>query len=42
MPRSAPALTDIMHTASETVSNNGVWDGHGLCKAYGAPGDVVC
>lgn len=31
--RAAPALNDIVHTASETVSSNGVWDGLQMMKS---------
>lgn len=37
----APTSTDVVHTASETVSNNGVWDGKWLWKSLWGPGHVV-
>lgn len=39
--RAAPASIDIVHTAAETVSNDGVREGQGLRKVYGVPGHVV-
>lgn len=36
----APASNDIVHIASETVSNDGVRDGHGSMKSFMADLDT--